>query len=176
MAFAHPETNLAHLQITPGMKVADIGAGAGAYSFALSQMVGDNGRVYAIDVQKELLEKLKGETRRLHKNNIEIIWADAEKANGTKLRDNWLDAAVLSNILFQVENKKGVSDEVRRILKPGGKILVIDWSDSFDGLGPPQRDVFPKEQAAALLVGSGFVRVEEYDAGDHHYGLIFKKQ
>lgn len=176
MAFANPEKNLSQIEITSGMRVADIGAGAGVYTLLLSKRVGDKGRVYAIDVQKELLERLRMEGKRLHINNIDTVWADAERLGATKLRDNSVEAVVLSNILFQVEDKNGMLEEARRILVPGGQLLFIDWSDSFGGLGPQPEDVLTKEKARSLVLGSGFMQLKEFDAGDHHYGFIFAKQ
>lgn len=176
MAFANPAKNLAEIPLDQGMRVADIGAGSGMYALSASSMVGDNGVVYAIDVQKDLLTKLKSEARRLHRNNIEVVWADAEKLGGTKLPDDSVDVVILSNILFQTPDKRSILEESKRIVRSGGKILVVDWSDSFGGLGPKPADVLQKEEARALLSAVGLSLVKEYDAGDHHYGLLFVKK
>ncbi len=175
MAFTNPEKNLEALDLTLGLSVVDIGAGSGAYAIAAAKLVGDNGKVYAIDVQKELLAKLKNEAKRLRMHNIEIIWADAEKLGATKLRDGSVDAVILSNVLFQVEDKKGTIAEAKRILKSGGKGVLIDWTDSFGGLGPQPKDVFPKDEAGGTISSAGLTLVKEFDAGDHHYGLVFRK-
>ncbi len=176
MAFADPQTNIEALGLELGMKVADIGAGIGAYAFAAARKVGSNGRIYAIDVQHELLAKLKGEARKLHIENIETVWADIEMRNGTKLRDALVDAVIVSNILFQVGEKRGLVGEVKRILRKDGRVLVIDWAESFGGLGPAPKDVYKKEEARALFIGEGFQFITEFDAGDHHYGLVLTKK
>jgi len=175
MAFAHPETNLKALSLGPGMKVADIGAGTGLYALSAARAVGDSGRVYAIDVQQELLLKLKAESKRAHINTIEMIWANAEKPGGTKLKDASIDAVILSNVLFQAEDMRAMLLESIRILKPGGKLLIIDWTDSFGGLGPKPADVVRREEARSLALGEHLIFVNEFKAGEHHYGLIFSK-
>lgn len=177
MAFVNPETVLRELDLTSGLKVMDIGAGSGAYAISLGRIVGDSGKVYAVDVQQELLAKLKKEAERARLHGvITIVWANAEKLGGTKLQDNSLDAVVLSNVLFQAENKKGMIEEGRRVLKLGGKMLIVDWSDSFGGLGPQQKDVLPKGEAMSFATGAHMSLLKEFDAGDHHYGFVFIKK
>ncbi|MBI5004982.1 MAG: methyltransferase domain-containing protein [Candidatus Lloydbacteria bacterium] len=173
--FSDPQKNVAQLDVREGDHVADFGAGSGAYAFAIARRVGSSGRVYAIDIQKELLAKLKNEARRENIFNIEIIWSDLDNEKGTALREASVDACVVSNLLFQVSSKEQVIAEVWRILKPGGKILIIDWNDSYGGLGPTNQDVFSKQSAQELLSKEGFVYEKDIDAGAYHYGMIFKK-
>ena len=174
MAFLDPRVSLAPLGLSSGMKVADVGAGSGAYALAAAEMVGDGGVVYAIDVQKELLGKLKREAERRGKHSIHIVWADAEKLGSTELRDQSVDAVIFSNVLFQMDHKAGALEEARRILVPKGKILVIDWAES-GGLGPTPAHLFDKAAAKNLCEGHGFALRTEARAGDHHYALVFQK-
>jgi ubiquinone/menaquinone biosynthesis C-methylase UbiE len=176
MAFTDPILNLSHLELQKGMSVIDIGAGSGRYAIASANLVGDNGKVYAVDIQQDLLGKLKREASKLRLQNIYPIWADIEGKESTKLKDQTVDAVILSNILFQVENKKNVVDEAVRILKKGGKVLLIDWSDSFGGIGPQEKDVLSKSMAESLLLSCGLSLLLEFEAGDHHYGFLFIKR
>lgn len=134
--FSDPKKNIEAFSLIPGMTIADLGAGSGAYCEPVAIAVGDKGKVYAVDVQKDLLAKIKNDANKNHILNIEVIWGDIEKVGGTKLRDGCVDGVIASNILFQLTNKEGFRAEVRRILKPGGRLFVIDWTDSFGGLGP----------------------------------------
>jgi ubiquinone/menaquinone biosynthesis C-methylase UbiE len=161
--------------ITAGMEIADLGSGSGHYTLAAARALASTGRVYAIDVQQELLSKLKNTASREGLYNVEVIWGDVDKLNGTKLRDTTIDLVLLCNILFHLENKKEVVKEIKRILKPAGRVLVVDWSDSFGGIGPKPNTVVTKEKAKALFDEAGFHLDKEVSAGSHHYGLMYKK-
>ena len=176
MSFNNPQRNIEGLELNYGMKIADIGTGSGVYAFYSAKMVGDGGKVYAVDIQQQLLLKLRTESKRQNIHNIEFVWGDAEKKGGTKIKDATVDAAIVSNVLFQVEDKRGMVFEAVRILKSGGKLMLIDWVSSFGGLGPLNKDVFSKEEAKGLAFEAHMSLFKEFDAGDHHYGLIFVKK
>ncbi|MFA6432276.1 MAG: methyltransferase domain-containing protein [Candidatus Paceibacterota bacterium] len=170
--FSEPAVNLLKLGLTDGSKVVDLGAGSGFYALEAARRVGSSGRVYAVDVQKDLLERLRsaGAVEGLH--NIEVVWGNAEKIGGTKLREGIADRVIVSNILFQVANLEDFVLEVKRITKPGGKILVVDWS-GITPLSP--KAIVPLEKAQTLFEKNGFSLEQSWNAGDHHYGLTFKK-
>ena len=173
--FSDPQKNIDQFAVDPGMKVADIGSGAGFYSLALARTVGTTGTVYAIDIQQDLLVKLKNEATQENLENIEIIWGDIEELKGTKLADNSVDKVVIANVLFQTHDKESVIKEAYRILKPKGSLLFIDWSDSFGGIGPANHYLVTKDQAKVLFEKNSFIFVRDVDAGAHHYGMIVKK-
>ena len=170
--FSDPASNLAKLGLVDGMKVADIGAGSGFYSIEAAKKVGGSGRVFAVDVQKDLLERLRsvGQAQRL--NNIEAVWGNAEKIGGTKLHESSIDRAIASNVLFQMTKLDDFALEVKRILKPGGKLLVVDWSEASP-LGP--KTIVPAAKAQLLFEKNGFKLEQSFGAGDHHYGLILSR-
>lgn len=174
--FADPEKNIEQFNIGKGTSVADFGTGIGAYAFACSEAVGENGKVYAIDVQKDLLEKLKKEAQERHILNIQTIWADLDIVGGTKIRENHLDEVIASNVFFQLESKDNAAMEIKRILKKGGRALVIDWTDSFGGMGPEPKAVFEEKKAKELFEKHGFEYERNIDAGPHHYGLVLRKK
>jgi len=157
------------------MEIADLGSGSGAYSLATAKALVSTGKVYAIDINKDLLNKLRNEGVKKGLYNIEVIWGDIDKFGGTKLRDYSVDMALLCNILFQLENKSEVVKEIKRILKPGGRVLVVDWSDSFGGLGPKPQAIVRRDVALEMFEKNGFHLDREISAGSHHYGLILKK-
>lgn len=155
------------------MKVGDFGTGTGHYARAAAAVIGPSGRVYAIDIQENVLKHLKINTHQHHRSLVETIWGDIEKPGGTRLRDASLDAAILANTFFQIENRFGLLAELKRVLKPGGKLLVVDWAGSYGGMGPTPEKVVPEHETEAFFINSGFHKVKSLRAGPHHYGIVF---
>ena len=173
--FSDPVKNVEQCGIQVGMDIADLGAGSGHYTIAAAKALASTGRVYAVDVQKDLLTKLKNSATREGLYNVEVIWGDIEKLNGTRLSDGSVDFAFLCNVLFQLEDKTNVIKEIKRILKPAGRALVVDWADSFGGIGPKAEMIVKKEKLMDSFQKEGFHLDREISAGMHHYGMIFKK-
>lgn len=173
--FSDPENNIKQFDLSSGMMVADFGSGSGFYSLAIARAVAPSGKVFAVDIQKDLLQKLKNGARENHLNNLDIIWADLEHLGGTKLRESSMDAVCICNLLFQIENKDALCLEAKRILRTNGRVLVVDWAGSFGGLGPQEKDVMPKIKMTALFQDHGFKLDREIAAGTEHYGLVFRK-
>ena len=172
--FANPVENILAIGLQGGMKIADFGAGSGAYTLAAARTVGAHGKVYAVEVQKDLLTRIKNTATQEHLDNVEIIWGDFELPHGSRIADCLVDVVIISNALFQLENKSGALHEARRILKPAGKLAIIDWSESYSGMGPTKSDVVQKEAALELARMAGFTLMNEFAAGAHHYGLLLR--
>lgn len=172
--FSDPEKNINQFGMEEGMSVADFGSGSGAYVMASARKVGSSGVVYAIDVQKDLLSRIKKSAKLENLSNIEIIWADIDEEYGSKLKEASVDVVIISNILFQLEKKENVAKEAKRVLKPGGRSIVIDWSESHGGLGPRPEDVITEKEARDMFENAGFIYEDNIDAGNYHYGMIFR--
>ncbi len=155
--------------------MADFGAGSGAYSILAGARAGGSGRVYAIDVNKDMLSKVKADGAKQKVSNIEIVWGDVETLGGTKLASKIIDRVIISNILFQAEDKEGLVKEAARILKPNGLALVVEWSGSYGGLGPKESALVSKDAALKLFLNNGFALVRDISAGDYHFGFIARR-
>jgi ubiquinone/menaquinone biosynthesis C-methylase UbiE len=175
MAFADPRTNLQKLNLTPGMTVVDFGAGVGAYSLAAGELLDPQDKVYAIEIQKDLLETIKRDAKARNLQNVEVIWGDIEQAGGVSLPDSTADIVIISNVLYQAKSMYVLALEAKRLLKSGGRIMVIEWSDSFGHLGPTPENIVLPEEVKKTFDSTGLSFVSEFPAGDHHYGLIFVK-
>jgi len=179
--FINPEEIINNFEIRPGMVVADFGCGSGRYVLAIAKKmkgfdlpVGQAGVVYAIDIQKNLLESIKLNAEKEHLADIvDIIWADIEGKDGVKLATETVDIVVASNILFQVESKESLIREIHRVLKIGGRVALIDWSVA--GMGITPKSLVTKKEAERIFIENGFLRAKEFPVGDNHYGIIFKK-
>ena len=173
--FSDPVKNIEQCGIQAGMEIADFGSGSGFYALASAKALMASGRVYAVDVQQELLTKLKNTATREGLYNIEVVWGNIEKIGGAKLRDNSVDLVLICNVLFQLEDRETVIKEAKRVLRPSGRVLIVDWTDSFGGLGPKPEVVVRKDVATTMFEKAGFHLDREISAGAHHYGLILKK-
>ena len=171
--FSDPVKNLKQFGLRDDMIVADLGAGTGFYAIPAAQMV-PKGKVYAIEIQQDFLDTIKSKVREMNLNNIDCFLGNVEKNGGTKIRSEVVDAAIISNVLFQAENKDKFIEEVKRILKIGGRVLFIDWADG-SLIGSGLNKIIPKDKARQMFESKNFVLEKEIDTGDHHYGMIFKK-
>ncbi|HEY4476392.1 MAG TPA: class I SAM-dependent methyltransferase [Candidatus Paceibacterota bacterium] len=184
MAFSKPQEVVAQFHLQSGLTVADFGTGSGAYALALARAVGAAGRVYAVDIQKEVLARLAREAKasdleaKLPRGSlasrIEVIRGDLEQTQGSTLADQSVDFVVIANLLFQVSAKYNLVREAKRILKSNGQVAFIDWSGSFGGLGPKPEQVLLPAEAKKIFAEAGFVFLHEFPAGDQHYGLLFE--
>ncbi len=173
--FMEPSAILAmcHLQTTD--VVADFGAGSGFVSRAAAVLV-PQGSVFAIEIHRDIVARLTREVAEMHIANLHPLWGDIEILGGSKLGDASVDFLILSNILFQLDDRQGCLQEVNRVLKPGGRVLVVDWTESFGGMGPRPEMVLTKQQAIELCTRLGFtILTDTMKAGDHHYAILFKK-
>jgi len=173
--FSDPQKNIEQCGIQAGMDIADLGSGSGFYTIAAAKALMSTGRVYSVDTQKDLLTKLKNHVTREGLYNVEVVWGNIESLGGTHLLEGSISLAMVCNVLFQLENKSEAIQEIKRILVPSGRLLVVDWTDSFGGIGPSKEMIFTKESAQSTFEKNGFSLEKEISAGSHHYGMIFKK-
>jgi ubiquinone/menaquinone biosynthesis C-methylase UbiE len=173
--FVVPDLVTSHFHLRPGDLVADFGAGSGFFLKPLTTAVGPEGKVYACEIQKQLVERLTELAHTLGLENVHPVWCDLEEANGIRIDSQTLDAAILVNTLFQIQDKSAGVTEMLRTLRTGGKFFVIDWTESFGSMGPTPDAVVARDAAVALLESHGCILETEFPAGEHHYGLHFKK-
>lgn len=176
MAFSDPEKIISDLNITEGSTVADLGAGSGFYALAAARAVGAGGHVYAVDVQQDMLVRIKANANQEKLHNIEIVHGNLEMKGGTRLKDSCSDIAIVSNVLFQLEDRQIFLEELKRILKSGGRVLLVDWMEGVGGVDAHPNKLVTQPQAKELFESSGFEYVTAVNAGSHHYGLIFRKK
>jgi ubiquinone/menaquinone biosynthesis C-methylase UbiE len=168
--FLTPDHLVKELYLKPGDRVADIGCGTGAYTIALSREVGEMGMVYAVDVHREALHTLAGTLDKRGILNVEMLWADVEK--GVSVDAYSLDAIVVSNVLFQLHDIDKAFSVLTKLIKPEGQLLVVDWKDSFSGMGPHGSHVVSEDQALRYAQAHGFRLLKRLPAGDYHYAFI----
>ena len=171
-SFLNPGAAVRAAGIHEGMSVADFGAGAGFFTRAAAREVGDSGVVWAVDSNRELLVRVKNLALAEGLHNVEVMRAalDGESA----LPAEHFDFVVAANVLFGAHDKPALVGELKRVLKRHGRALVIDWRDSFGGLGPHPDHVVTEAQAKKLF--EDFSVVEEIPAGEYHWGFVVRKK
>lgn len=170
--FLNPQQILNKLKLSRDMSAADFGSGSGVWALILAKILED-GIVYAIDILEGPLSALRGRIQIEKINNIRIVRSNVENANGSTLPDSSIDLALMTNLLFQCESKKNVMGEGKRVLKKGGKILVVDWIKD----NPLTKEIEYVSFDEIKKIGKGLnLKLEkEFEAGAYHQGLIFEK-
>jgi len=170
--FSDPVNNLKQFDLRENMIVADLGAGSGFYAVAAAKMV-PMGKVYAVEILPDLVTAVRNKAKEAHVSNLEVLVGDLEEDHGSKLADATANRVIASNILFQLDRKDDFIKEIKRVLRPDGQVLLVDWSEG--GLmGPRQDAVISKETAREMFEIRGFEFVRDIDAGEYHYGMIFE--
>lgn len=154
------------------MTAVDFGCGSGGWVIPLAKRL-KKGKVYALDVQEEALSSLESRARMGQVFNVETILCDLENPETLKLASESTDLVLMTNLLFQLENKEKVFGQANRILKKGGQILIIDWKEASP-LGPKEGRI-PVEKVKEIAGRNGFNLMKEFEAGDYHYGLVLIK-
>lgn len=175
MKFIDPVAIVDLLEIKEGTSVGDFGAGTGYFTFPLAEKVGQNGSVWAIDILKEKIETIESQAKLLRLGNITTRRANLESTNGSKLEENSLDWVFLVTMLFQNKNKKPIMLEAARVLKKGGKILVIEWNVGDYSFGPARELRVSKEEIFELAQEADLSVAKEIEISDFHFGLILEK-
>ena len=152
--------------------IVDFGCGYGTFTIPVAKFV--KGKVYALDIEPDMVEETKRKVRENKLNNVEIILRDFV-SNGSGLKDESVDYVMLFNILH-TDKPERLLKEAYRILRDGGKLGIIHWNyDSTTPRGPPM-EIRPKpEQCIKWARNSGFNHPLKYDLKPYHYGIFLTK-
>lgn len=172
-----PEQVLENLEITDGMRVADLGCGRlGYFVLPLANLVGPKGTVFAVDIIKEILKSVETRAKLSGILNVKTVWSDIEKVGATAIASESLDIVLISNLLFQVKEHENVIKEASRLLKSGGQLLVIDWKGIHTPFGPIKEMRIKKDDVKKWAKNNNLSLINDFEAGEYHWGLIFKKK
>ena len=115
---------LRELGLKPGMAVADVGAGTGYYARRIAPLVGSSGTVYAVDVQPEMIQMLGDLAKKANLPNIKPMLCTVDNV---KLPDVSIDLAIMVDVYHELEFPFEVMESVVRALKPGGRVVVVEY-------------------------------------------------
>lgn len=171
-----PMEILGRLGVKTGSIVADLGCGgAGHFVIPAAKLVGQKTNVYAVDIQKSVLASVNSIGRLEGVNNIKSIWSNLEVLGATKIPKESLDYAMVINMLFLSKQHKEVLQESVRLLKSGGKIMIVDWKAGTASFGPAQENRVSPDKIKKVAKELNLQLADEFEAGKHHFGLIFVK-
>lgn len=172
------QTILRYAQLKMGDAAADFGTGReGKIALPAARMVGKEGTIYAVDVVKAILPAVQTKAKLHGLDNVTTVWSDLEIYGATKtIRDNVLAAGFLVTVLFQSTRRTEMIQECHRMLRPGGKLVVVDWKPGVNSpLGPVENMRVHPEEIKKIAEGLHMQLVEEFEAGPYHWGLAFLK-
>lgn len=153
-----------------GDTVVDVGAGSGFFAFPAATMVGPAGRVYAVDTSPELVEFIRDRASRGKVPNVESLLSTPTRI---PLEDAAADVALLSNVLHGIPPK--TVTEAIRVLRPGGRLVDIDWKKRETADGPPIQHRLSALEARRALSAHGLTPIDSFELGPSHYVLVFER-
>ncbi len=163
---------LEEAEVEAGLTIADFGCGTlGHYVFPAAELVGSDGRVFAVDILKSVLSGIESRRKVESATNVETVWSDIERSNGIRIESETVDIGLLMS-----KQKEVMLRECMRTLKPSGRLVLIDWlSTGIKFFGPATDQLVVPEEARRLAEVAGLRVEKEFSPGRFHYGLICRK-
>ncbi|ASK61905.1 SAM-dependent methyltransferase [Virgibacillus phasianinus] len=145
-----PEKVTEYLQVGQGDTVADLGAGNGYFTLPIAQRTSKT--VYAVDVEPKMLELLKANAKNEQLTNIKYVVSDLENIG---LEDNTVNRVFVAFVIHEVPDIDKVLGEMKRILKPGGQMVLVEWEAIETESGPPLHHRIPSEKMVDIINRNG---------------------
>lgn len=168
--FLNPQQILKNISLKEDMVACDFGCGSGGWVIPLAKEL-KSGMVYGVDILEDALSALNGKASAEKLFNVKTILGNMEK--GVKMPDQYFDLVLMSNLLFQIDDKYGVLGEAKRVLKNNGLALIVDWEKDAP-VGSKEGRV-SIEEIKEMAKRVGFNPEKEFKAGNFHWGLIIRK-
>ena len=148
-----PDVILSAVEVKPNFVVADLGCGSGYFTVPLAAKAK---KVYGIDVQKEMIDFVREKIRRLKIKNVELL---VSKPAEIPLENESIDLLLTVNTLHEFDDRERMIEEMKRVVKKGGKLLIVDFMKKETGFGPPvgirvsrlRQSSFSRQKALHLL-------------------------
>src|SRR5581483_6484072 len=169
----NPEGALDALRIKPGMIVADVGAGTGYMSLRLAKRVGSSGKVYANDLQPEMLKLLRENARQAGLTNIETV--QGEEAD-SKLPPGRMDLILLVDVYHEFSRPREMIDTLREALKPDGRLVLLEYRKEDPTVPIREEHKMSVAQVKAELEPQGLVLSQVIETLPRQHILILTKK
>ncbi|HXK61808.1 MAG TPA: methyltransferase domain-containing protein [Acidobacteriota bacterium] len=168
--YQKPHEVIQALNLKEGEKIADIGAGSGYFAFRLARHVGETGEVYAVDVSPDMIIHMNRAIRDRGITNVRTILAPPDDP---LLADNSIDRFFICNTWHHIENQAKYLRLMKKMLKPGGTVVMIDFQKRELPVGPPVQMKIAKEDLIAQMQANGFELKKEHTFLPYQYFLVF---
>ncbi|MDD5083084.1 MAG: methyltransferase domain-containing protein [Dehalococcoidales bacterium] len=162
----NPETILAGIGLKPGETFMDIGCGEGFFTLPAARLVGAKGKVYALDINGEAIERLRERALVERLGNISLVVNSAEE---TLLCRQCADVVFFGQVLHDFRDPGSVLRNARKMLKPGGRLVDLDWRKEIMEIGPPRQIRVSEDEAVRLIQQNGFVVRAIKAISPYHY-------
>ena len=169
-AYQKPHEVLTALSIKPGEVIADIGAGSGYFTFRLAHFVGDKGKVYAVDVSPDMVRHVNRRIRENKASNVVTILADPDDP---LLPDQSVNRFFICDVWHHVDNQTKYLSLMKKMLKPGGEIVMIDFHKKELPVGPPMQMKIAREDLIKQMETNAFRLAKEHTFLPYQYFLVF---
>ncbi|MFA9377617.1 MAG: class I SAM-dependent methyltransferase [Lachnotalea sp.] len=157
---------LSEIGLKAGDKFADIGCGIGYFSVPAAKVIGDEGKVYALDVEPQMIEALE---EKIIENNLSNIQTILSEGFDFKLESESSSYAFMCTVLHEIEDKIKMINEAKRILVKEGKIVIIEWVKRESDWGPPTSHRVDSSEVAELFAECGFHDTTVVELNEHFY-------
>lgn len=166
-------TMLAALKLKPGDTVCDLGSGNGFYTLKLAKLVGDKGRVLAVDIQREMLELLKDRATEEKITNIEPVLGGL---TDPKLPEASVDLVLLVDVYHEFSHPEQMLAAIRRSLKPAGRVALVEFRAEDPAVPIKPLHKMSKAQIMKEFPPNGFKLVEEFDKLPWQHLMFFERE
>jgi SAM-dependent methyltransferase len=169
-SYQKPDEVLKALALRPGEVVADIGAGSGYFALRFARAVGEAGRVYAVDVSPDMVRHLNRRLRDAGLRNVVTVLSDPDDP---LLPDASVDRFVIVDTWHHVEDQAKYLGLLKRMLKPGGQVVHIDFHKRDLPVGPPVGMKIAREDVVKQMEAAGFRLAADHGFLPYQYFLVF---
>ncbi len=165
-----PAELVAALGVTPGMVVADLGAGTGYFNAALAAAVGAEGEVIAQDIEPNMVEHMKARAVTEETPQVDVRLATAEE---TGFAAGELDLALVVNTYHHIGDRVAYFTGLKAALKEGGRLAIVEFKPEETPVGPPVALRLAPQTVREELVAAGWTEREALDLLPYQYVLVF---
>lgn len=156
-----------------GMTLADIGSGTGVLIFEARKL--KDSKIYSVEMSEVMIGIQEDRISSRKIENIEIINQNVDR-NKIDIEDNSCDVVSMITVLHEIGDKESIMDEISRILKPKGRLLIVEFNKEKTSFGPPLYQRLSGEEIEVVCGEFGFKKTEQTCLGDNFYRVIFEKQ